>query len=134
MSNSVVKNIDYYKVTEICCNSLVAMVKTSQEEKTERARIRAQLELATEIIRSDQERFMAYLNNEYKDKDRLYTQAEKMIDKGLEENNLDILNTGCNFMMAAFNKNPLENYKSSIDFSDISNSFLSTNFNKMIEE
>ena len=134
MNNSVKENIDYYKVAEKCCNSLVSMVKTTEEEKTKRTRIRAKLEAYTEIIKSDQERFMAYLNNEYKDKNRLYTQAEKMIDKGLEENNLEILNTGCNFMMAAFKKNPLENYESSIDFSDISSSFLSTNFNKMIEK
>lgn len=107
-------------------------LKTKEHNITERKRIAAALEVATKLIENDTEKFKLYLESEYKDKDRLYTNAEKMIDKGLAENNLEILNAGCNFMMVAFNKNPLENYKSEIDFTNTSAAFLQTDFMKKI--
>lgn len=109
-------------------------LQVREDNVTERKRISAALETATKLIEADMEKYRLYIDTQYKDKERLYYNAEKMIDKGLNENNVDMLNIGCNLMMGAFNKNPLEGFTSQIDFKSTVSGFFQTDFIKKLGE
>lgn len=115
-------------------SDITSYLETRESNKTERSRIQAALDTAIKLIESDTEKFRLYIEHEYKDKDKLYLNAEKIIDKGIIENDLKMLQIGCDLMMYGFNKNPLKDYKTQIDFSNTTSSFFQSNFIKRIEE
>lgn len=136
MTDYTISADPYSNVAHVVGNVITEItnyLEVKEANITERKRISAALETATKIIEGETERFKLYIENEYKDKDRLYVSAEKLIDRGLEENNVTIISIGCNLMLNVFSKNPLKDYESQIDFTKLTSGFFQTNFNKMIE-
>lgn len=127
-------SLDPYSCVANTVGSIVKEITNYLEvkelNKTERIRIEAALETAIKYIESENDKFKFYLEKEYEDKNRLYINAEKLIDKGMQDNNINIINIGCNLMMGAFNKNPLKEYNDKIDFTAVT----ATYFQKVIED
>lgn len=77
-----------------------------QHEKTERKRIMACLEAVKYRMDAQKEAYIAELNNNYAERQRLYDLANKALDKALERDDQEILRLTYNFILNIYNNGP----------------------------
>lgn len=96
-------------VTTTTIQCFTDYLKCWQHEKTERKRIMACLEAVKYRIDAQKEVYIAELNKNYAERERLYNLAEKVINKALEHNDQDMLRLTYNFILNVYNNGPTSN-------------------------
>lgn len=85
-------------------------MKTREIEKTERIRIAAVLTAVTEKINADRAIFELYIANSFEERERLYQQADKVLNKAIENADTEMMKIALNYTINIYNKNPLDGF------------------------
>ncbi|MDE3839070.1 hypothetical protein C0966_06765 [Bacillus methanolicus] len=90
-------------------------LKSKEIEKTERQRIVACLNAISAKIHTERKKFENFMEKSFAERERLYKTFDKLIQRGLENNDIEMLKLASNCMLNIYNKSPLDGFK------DISN-------------
>lgn len=85
-------------------NAVTDYLKCKQEQITERKKISAVLSAVTTQIEANKEMYIKGLELYYSERNRLYDQANKVIDKALENNDMEMVKVTYNFILTVYNQ------------------------------
>lgn len=85
-------------------NAFTDYLKCKQEQITERKKISAVLSTVTTQIEANKEMYIKGLELYYAERNKLYDQANKAIEKAIEENNLEMIKLSYNFILTVYNQ------------------------------
>ncbi len=92
-------------------NSLVGHItewkRIGEEEQTKRHSITAQRDVLIEGIRAERDQFMAILEKEYGEREKIYDKSFSMLDKALEVGSADAANMAMTMILEQIKKNPI---------------------------
>lgn len=104
-------------------DSITDYLKHREVEKTERERVRATLRAITAKFENDRKMFEAYLNKSFDERARLYESGESLLQKAMNDHDMETTKVALNFMLGVYNKNPLDGF--SIESGPLNMSLLS---------
>jgi hypothetical protein len=105
---NVFSPLDIASVVTETINSATSYLKTKEVEETERQRLISCLNAITAKIELERDKFEKFMENSFAERERLYSSADKVLEKGLQENNMQLVTLASNLMMNVYNKNPLD--------------------------
>ncbi|MCG8182710.1 hypothetical protein [Tenacibaculum piscium] len=86
-----------------------------QKTHLESQKLKAQTDKELKRIDKQYDTINKHIDTEYSKQSRLMDQSERVIDKGLEEGNLDYVLGGLNSMVNVANHNPMADLKKTLD-------------------
>ncbi|BBE31768.1 hypothetical protein OSSY52_19090 [Tepiditoga spiralis] len=96
-------------ITEII-NASLDYQKIKEEEKTKRYMIENQTKIKIEEIRAKRDIFMKYIEENYKERYRVYDKFFNILELGLEKNNTQAIEAALNGIIAQIRTNPFEGF------------------------
>ncbi|MEH7442660.1 hypothetical protein V7201_10190 [Bacillus sp. JJ1122] len=105
---NVFSPLDIASVVTETINSATSYLKAKEVEETERQRLISCLNAITAKIELERDKFEKFMENSFAERERLYSSADKVLEKGLQENNMQLVTLASNLMMNVYNKNPLD--------------------------
>jgi hypothetical protein len=85
--------------------------RVTEEQKTIREGIAAQKEIAIEEIRAKKEILLTYFDNIFEERRNNYQKFFEMLDKGIEDNNIELLQLATNAIVNIALDSPLKELK-----------------------
>jgi predicted glycosyl hydrolase (DUF1957 family) len=82
-----------------------------QQEMTKREAIRAEAEVRIEQIRANKEMFMSYIENSFKERAYVYKELFDRLDKGIENNDIHLIDVAMTGIVSQIKQNPLGDFK-----------------------
>lgn len=107
----VFQAMDVAKLITHTIDSATDYLKTREVEKTERERIVACLNAITKKIEVDRKNFEIFMKESFAERERLYQTMDEVIQKGLQNNDLEMIKFASQVMLNVYNKNPLDGFK-----------------------
>lgn len=105
---NVFSPLDIASVVTETINSATSYLKAKEVEETERQRLISCLNAITLKIELERDKFEKFMEKSFAERERLYKSADKVLEKGLQENNMQLVTLASNLMMNVYNKNPLD--------------------------
>ncbi|WP_423408366.1 hypothetical protein AABM38_22410 [Heyndrickxia sp. MSNUG] len=105
---NVFSPLDIASVVTETINSATSYLKAKEVEETERQRLISCLNAITLKIELERDKFEKFMEKSFAERERLYSSADKVLEKGLQENNMQLVTLASNLMMNVYNKNPLD--------------------------
>ena len=105
---NVFSPLDIASVVTETINSATSYLKAKEVEETERQRLISCLNAITLKIELERDKFEKFMEKSLAERERLYKSADKVLEKGLQENNMQLVTLASNLMMNVYNKNPLD--------------------------
>lgn len=105
---NVFSPLDIASVVTETINSATSYLKAKEVEETERQRLISCLNAITLKIELERDKFEKFMEKSFSERERLYKSADKVLEKGLQENNMQLVTLASNLMMNVYNKNPLD--------------------------
>lgn len=109
-------NPEVYAASEISTivketiGSITDYLKHREVEKTERERVRATLRAITAKFENDRRMFKDYLDKSFNDRERLYEIGEELLQKAMNDQDMETTKVALNFILGVYNKNPLDGF------------------------
>ena len=99
---SLIDNITDVFKEQIRCNNEFKMCK--EKERTERERIRAQLEICKDMLNKKHEQIMHIIKSNYSSLNKLMDYTQKNVEDAIKENNFELVKYLMDYQMNFMNK------------------------------
>lgn len=99
---SLIDNITDVFKEQIRCNNEFKMYK--EKERTERERIRAQLEICKDMLNKRHEQIMNIIKSNYSSLNKLMDYTQKNVEEAIKENNFELVKYLMDYQMNFMNK------------------------------
>lgn len=103
--------LDVAKLIAHTIDSATDYLKAREIEKTERQRIVACLKALTKKMEVDRSNFETFITASFAERERLYKTMEAVMNKGLQENNFELVKHASQVMLSVYHKNPLDGFQ-----------------------
>ena len=107
----VLQSMDLVNLITQTIDSTTDYLKAKEIEETERQRVIACLNAITKKMETDRRNFELYVKESFAEREKLYQKMDEVINKGLENNDQELIKIASNFILNVYNKNPLDGFK-----------------------
>lgn len=95
------------KVVKDTVDSITRYLAVKEQERTERARIRACLQAITEKYRNDRIKFERYMERSFKEREKLYNVVDRYLQIAVKNNDYEMSKELLDTILMIYNKNPM---------------------------